>query len=263
MIPPGILTKWQQNAPWQNQTQVEQDLILSRIIVDLFQNEFLREHLYFRGGTALTKLFLKFPHRYSEDLDFVQREAGPIKPIIYNIQQQLKPWLGRSQVKIGYLGARLYFFFTPESQPDIQRRIKIEINTREHFTVFEPLPRDFAVDTQWFSGQCSITTYQLDDSSASKLKALYQRRKGRDLFDMSLLLERQLVDPKRLLQAFQVYLEHDQQSVSAGQFKENLTAKIHHPTYVQDVLPLLKPGDLFDPEDAGMRVIGFIDKHMV
>ena len=73
MIPQAYITEWQNEAPWQSDDQIEQDLIISRIIVELYNNEFLKEELLFRGGTALTKLFLDEPLRYSEDLDFVQR----------------------------------------------------------------------------------------------------------------------------------------------------------------------------------------------
>jgi predicted nucleotidyltransferase component of viral defense system len=42
----------------------------------------------------------------------------------------------------------------------------------------------FSVENQWFSGDCEITTYYLEELLGTKLRALYQRRKGRDLFDL-------------------------------------------------------------------------------
>ena len=69
MIPMAQITQWRQISPWSDDMQVEQDLILSRIIVDIFSDHLLRKELAFRGGTALHKLFLNPAARYSEDID--------------------------------------------------------------------------------------------------------------------------------------------------------------------------------------------------
>ena len=85
MIPRPYIAKWQEHAPWREFSQVEQDLIISRALVEIFSDEFLRENLAFRGGTALHKLYLNPASRYSEDIDLVQIKAGPIKPIMERI----------------------------------------------------------------------------------------------------------------------------------------------------------------------------------
>ena len=81
-------------APWPENGQVEQDLIIERAIVEIFTDPFLNENLAFRGGTALHKLFLKPQARYSEDIYLVQIKAGPIKPILVKIREGLAPFLG-------------------------------------------------------------------------------------------------------------------------------------------------------------------------
>ncbi len=68
MIPKIFIEKWQQNAPWQSLDMVEQDLIINRSLVSLYQNQKIKESLIFRGGTALNKIYLKPSARYSEDL---------------------------------------------------------------------------------------------------------------------------------------------------------------------------------------------------
>ena len=52
---------------------------------------------------------------------------------------------------------------------------------------------DHAVDSEWFSGSGTIITYRLEELMATKLRALYQRRKGRDLFDLWFVCGRDLV----------------------------------------------------------------------
>lgn len=69
MIPKLFIEKWQQNAPWQILDMVEQDLIISKALVALYSNPQIKSNLVFRGGTALNKLYLKPPARYSVNMD--------------------------------------------------------------------------------------------------------------------------------------------------------------------------------------------------
>src|SRR5690554_4591047 len=82
MIAKPFIAKWQKYAPWNEFAQVEQDLVISRTLVEIFSDSFLKEHLAFRGGTALHKLYLKPAPRYSEDIDLIQIKSGPIKTIM-------------------------------------------------------------------------------------------------------------------------------------------------------------------------------------
>jgi predicted nucleotidyltransferase component of viral defense system len=52
-------------------------------------------------------------------------------------------------------------------------------------------------------------TYELEELLATKLRALYQRGKGRDLFDLVMALEAAKVDPERILKAFGEYMHHE------------------------------------------------------
>ena len=61
MIPAMNIVAWSKNAPWAEQRQIEQDLIISRALVELFNDPFLVEQLRFRGGTALNKLRFAIP----------------------------------------------------------------------------------------------------------------------------------------------------------------------------------------------------------
>jgi predicted nucleotidyltransferase component of viral defense system len=85
------IVAWGNVAPWAEQRQIEQDLIISRAVVELFSDDFLKEELRFRGGTALNKLHFPAPLRYSEDIDLVRTTHGPIKPILSRIRGILEP----------------------------------------------------------------------------------------------------------------------------------------------------------------------------
>jgi len=71
MIPTAFLQGWSVKAPWPDLRQVEQDLIISRALCDLFNAPVLNGKIAFRGGTAIHKLLFDQPQRYSEDIDLV------------------------------------------------------------------------------------------------------------------------------------------------------------------------------------------------
>lgn len=58
MIPRSAITHWNKQVPWEDIANVEQDLIITRALTDIFSDEFLASELAFRGGTALHKLYL-------------------------------------------------------------------------------------------------------------------------------------------------------------------------------------------------------------
>lgn len=71
MISPDALNAWRTTHPWTDDDQVEQDLVMTRIAVEIASHPDLRDRLAWRGGTCLHKLFLPTALRYSEDLDYV------------------------------------------------------------------------------------------------------------------------------------------------------------------------------------------------
>lgn len=189
MIPRDYITEWRSQVPWVQDFQVEQDLIVSRALVAIFTNPLLANSLAFRGGTALYKLHLRPPARYSEDIDLVQVRAEQAGPMMEAVREVLDPWLGRPRWKQTEGRVTFLYRFQSEDAPPLMLRLKVEINSREHFAVygFKRLP--FSVHSRWFKGSGEITTYELAELLGTKLRALYQRRKARDLFDLHVALQ--------------------------------------------------------------------------
>jgi predicted nucleotidyltransferase component of viral defense system len=206
VIPRASITAWRRTAPWPDNTQVEQDLVLSRALVELFRRPAFAEGAVFRGGTALHKLFFDPPGRYSEDIDLVQRTAGPIGPLADEIRAALDPWLRTPKWKAGQGRFTLLYRFDTTFTPVVQMRVKIEINTREHFAVHGYATQRVEVANPWFSGHADVATFSLPELLGTKLRALYQRKKGRDLFDLDLALDHPAFDGDRLLEAFEQYM---------------------------------------------------------
>ena len=254
MIPRDHVTAWRATAPWVEDSQVEQDLIISRALVEIFSNPLLAETLAFRGGTALYKLHLTPAPRYSEDIDLVQMRAEPAGEMMSTLREVLDPWLGEPQWK--QTSGRITFVYRVDSEamPSTQLRVKFEINSREHFSVFGLTKEPFSVDSRWFSGDADISSFELDELFGTKLRALYQRRKGRDLFDLALALERDAINRSRVVQAFLEYMEHDGHRVTRAVFEANLAAKLRDPIFNADIGPLLAPGTSWDLEEAATSV---------
>jgi len=57
LIPRNFIQEWRQNAPWSQDAQLEQDLIICRALVEIFSHPELAANLAFRGGTALFKFY--------------------------------------------------------------------------------------------------------------------------------------------------------------------------------------------------------------
>lgn len=254
MIPRANITAWRGTAPWADDAQVEQDLVISRALVELFARPAFTEQAAFRGGTAMHKLYFDPPGRYSEDIDLVQREAGPIGSLVNEVRGALDPWLGEPTWKAGQGRFTLFYRFATTFAPVVRARLKIEINTREHFTVHGFISRLFVVENAWFSGTAEVSTYSLDELLATKLRALYQRKKGRDLFDLALGLDHPDVGSRLLLGAFEHYMSFGGTPVTRAQFEANMAAKLLDPAFRGDVPVLLRTGLDYDPDRAWSRV---------
>lgn len=237
MIPENFIEEWRNTVPWRKAAQVEQDLVISRALVDLYHQPYIKDALVFRGGTALNKLFLKPPARYSEDIDFVQKRREPIGKTIDSIRDLLRPWLGEPQWKVTQRGAKLIYKY--ESIDEVPTKLKIEINTTEHFQVLPLRLEKFDVLSEWFEGSADIVTYEIDELMATKLRALYQRRKGRDLFDVWYVAKQNLIDLDRVFKTFSQYCENDDANIRGEDFLKNLELKKSNPSFRSDMSELL------------------------
>jgi len=253
MISQATITGWREHAPWGPDAQVEQDLVISRALVELFSDDLISSRVAFRGGTALHKLFL-LQERYSEDIDLVLCSPGAFGEIMGRIRSKLTPWLGKPQYKQTEDRVTFYFKYTSEIPPVIPMKLKIEINMREHFSVFDYKIKQFSIASIWFTGQASVRTFSLEELLATKLRALYQRKKGRDLFDQWACHSKMAVDCQKVIEAFKIYIDKMGLSVSRAQFERNLALKLKDPMFSRDVQPLIIQPDLYDAEIAANLV---------
>jgi predicted nucleotidyltransferase component of viral defense system len=251
MIPRRYITEWKAKAPWPTDAQVEQDLVIERALVSLFSDPFLEEHVAFRGGTALHKIYLKPQARYSEDIDLVQIKEGPIKPILQAIRKQLDFLGTKRNIKQNINMNTATYRFESEIPPVVNMRLKIEINTREHFAFMSYTELEHTLENGWFSGSCTMNSFSIEELLATKLRALYQRRKGRDLFDLFHAMTQLDVDTQKLVDTYREYMKFSRgQSPTQKQFLLNMDEKIEDPDFGGDIYALLRPGIEYDQNIA-------------
>jgi predicted nucleotidyltransferase component of viral defense system len=255
MIPAMNIVAWGQTVPWVDQRQVEQDLIISRALIELFNDPFLKEQLRFRGGTALNKLHFPTPLRYSEDIDLVRTTAGPIGPILDAVRTRLEPWMGRAKFDQSPVAPKLRFRMTPEDQSSgVPIRVKVEVNTHE-ITAYEP-PRviPYAVKNPWFTGKADVATFSTEEILATKLRALLQRDKGRDLIDLAHAKTTfKALDAGRVVTCFGKYLAASGQAISRAQAEERMFDKLANRAFLADVRPLLSADEAETFDDRAGR----------
>jgi len=254
MIPEVYIRGWREYAPWTEDAMVEQDLLICRALVAIFSDEFLAEQLAFRGGTALHKLYLQPQQRYSEDIDLVQIHPGPIKPIISKLGEVLS-YMPDKVVKQKRYNNTLLFRIESEIAPIVQIRLKVEINCFEHFNVLGLKKIPFSVDSKWFSGDCNITTYELDELLGTKMRALYQRKKGRDLFDLWYALTQVKVNDSVILQCYERYMSFVVEHIPTyKEFVLNMEEKMNDDEFLTDMNLLLYPNMEYNPKEAYLMV---------
>ncbi|MBR3578469.1 MAG: nucleotidyl transferase AbiEii/AbiGii toxin family protein [Bacteroidales bacterium] len=261
MIPQYSIQEWSEQVPWNTDAMVEQDLIICRALVSIFSDKFLASQLSFRGGTALHKLYLHPQPRYSEDIDLVQITPGPIKPIMFRLGEVLD-WLPNRSTAQKKHSNKMFFRFDSEIPPIQQLRLKIEINCFEHFNVLGLVKVPFKVTNSWFSGETELTTYQFEELMGTKLRALYQRKKGRDLFDIYKGLTFRECDRGKILECYQKYMEFVVERVpSYKEYVLNMQEKMKDIEFLTDVAHLLHPDVAFNPQEAYRLVYNkLIDK---
>lgn len=262
MIPRAYIQAWRDTAPWVESYQVEQDLVLSRAVVEIFSDPLVAASLALRGGTVLHKLHLRPPGRYSEDIDLVQVAPADIGPVLDAIRARLDPLLDlKPRRELGHDVVTLTYRFPSEDPTPVRLRLKVEINTREHFTVYGFRHEGFAVDNPWFAGAVDVQTYALDELLGTKMRALYQRKKGRDLFDLWTALDRGLVDPARVMAAFDRYMRHEGHVITRADYAVNLARKMTDTGFTGDITPLLATDVSYDTRQAYEAVrAAFVDR---
>ena len=134
--------------------------------------------------------------------------------------------------------------------------IVVEANVTErkpHRTVVE-IPFSFPFrDT---SVQTQIKGYDIHEMLGTKMRALFQRKRARDLFDLYWALTKSVssVDPSSIIESFQHYMKQEGTRAGRAEFVGILEAHLKDRGFCSDTEPLLRHGVVYDPQSAGSYV---------
>jgi len=240
-------------VPWTDELQVEQDLLLSLSMVAIFEDKFLKEHIAMRGGTALHKIHLAPPARYSEDVDLVAITERDETHIAAGLKRVLRPILGervRSIPKDIALKVRNVFrpsrilrmeYEVPSVMaPARGMKIKIETNVSERTPFLAPVQMAYAVPFQGVEKMAEVISYDLNEMLGTKMRALFQRDAGRDLFDLYRAKDGPGFDADKAIEAFNHYMAGERKFVRRADFLEAFRRHCANPAFRSDMETLLR-----------------------
>ena len=250
MITRNDITAWGIEHPWPETDQVEQDLLLSQAICVIADDSFLKDELALRGGTAFHKLLLQEPYRYSEYLDYVRTTEGGIGKVMRRLTD-IGSELGYSvNTKMGMFPKVIWKFTSASGLPG---KIKIEINTQERKPIHGFYFADYHVDSPYYSGNAKVRTFISEELTATKIRALYQRSKGRDLYDLWLAIKILSLDKAVILDTFEAYRP---EGLTGKEIVSNLRTKLSDRQFTEDVANMIRhDAPEYDPQSAGNFII--------
>ena len=257
MISSDAIVEWRSRVGFARSEQVEQDLVLCRLIVEIASDELLGEELIFRGGTCLHKLYLAKALRYSEDLDYVRSTNTPIGPVFDRLRMIANDVGMQFNTEVGRHPKAL--FRAPFEDGPGRMKVKIEMNTYEASPMTSTVRVPFSVASRWWSGSANVKTFALAELVSTKIRALYQRRKGRDLFDLWLALTQLQVDPNEILAAFVAYRPDNYTGTLAI---ETLVAHIANPSFRADAENMALAVTDYNVDDAAELIVRSLLRHL-
>lgn len=165
----------------------EQDYRLVELLRAIAEHDDLGARLAFKGGTALNKLYLGGVSRLSVDLDFnvlgtkddVQGARAALRSAVVGLFEDQDPAFVTTHDH-GWALLRVTGQYQPLSG-GAPEKIKVELSMAERFPVTQIVTRPLAHPG---GAAVPVRTYPIDELVATKLRAWYGRRKGRDIFDL-------------------------------------------------------------------------------
>jgi len=253
-------------VPWVAQYQVEQDLLLCRAMVALFDDKFLNPQIAMRGGTLLHKVHLAPPARYSEDIDLVVVGTRPPDHIRRAIRRVLTDVLGMPKASVwGTLALairntvkpsrvlRMTYSIRSIIEPNRMLEIVVEANVTERKPHRAVVEMPFSFPFREKPVQTHVKGFDIHEMLGTKMRAMFQRKRGRDLFDLYWALTKSPtpIDPAAIIASFEHYLKQEGTKAGRAEFIGILDGHLKDRGFCSDMLPLLRTDITYDPQTAG------------
>ena len=131
--------------------------------------------------------------------------------------------------------------------------IVVEVNVTERKSHRPIVEIPFGFPFRDAQVRASISAYDNHEMLGTKMRALFQRRRGRDLFDLyrALTVAKPPVDPSAVIESFLHYLRQEAGAVRRLEFVAILESHLADAGFRSDTDDLLRKGIAYDPGMAG------------
>ena len=181
---------------------VEKDYVIGWVLWGIGSEPRLSTSWAFKGGTCLKKCYIE-TYRFSEDLDFTVLPSGPIgsdevipilKDIASRIYEESGIDLGVREPRVtlrpdGHSVEGRIYYRGPRNTPGVAS-IKLDLTTLERVvqpTVLRPISHPYPDP---LPGSARVRCYSFEEVFAEKLRAMGERCRPRDLYDIVNLFRR-------------------------------------------------------------------------
>ena len=165
-------------------------------------------------------------------------------------------FFGKQKLMINKIYINTFIYrFGSEIPPIVNLRLKIEINCREHFSVLGYKKIEHKIENSLVNGSFNITSFEIEEMLGTKMRTLYQRKKGRDLFDLYHALSYLDINTETVVKSYKEYIAYSvKKPPTQKQFIVNMEEKLQDPDFEGDIYALLRPGIAYD-QNKGYELI--------
>lgn len=249
----GRLIVWADTIGIPNLALAEHDLRLTHALAGLYAAPALKDVLAFKGGTALNKIYFGKFSRLSVDLDFnligppreVVKQGAPARKAIEAVLREQDPGY---EFKFSYRAEQTTLIARYEPQSGGARQpLKIELSMRESVPIMGLFEKDIPSPDE--GSPIKVKTYSIDELLSTKIRALYDRKKGRDIFDLDCARLLKL-DRPAIRKLVYYYFYRSGKIFNWNVLRANLAAKASDKRFGDDIKPFLRPDVAFDAPSA-------------
>jgi predicted nucleotidyltransferase component of viral defense system len=233
----------------------ELDYRLVKTLEAIYNDPYLSKRLCMKGGTAINKLYLLETSRLSVDLDF--NHIGPKEEVLKErpeIRLKLTELLTKLDSSYEIHSEHRYELTRIKTRyktvNGTTANFKIEISHVERFPIISPVEKPIQTPT----GAANILTYTLEELTATKIRALLERSKGRDIYDLY-FISKLNPNPTITRKMFLYYFYRSRKVFNPKIHYKSLTAKYSGKNINDDVSPFVKPAVVFNLKKAAKDVI--------
>lgn len=147
--------------------------------------------------------------------------------------------------------------FRVQATEPVQRqlKIKLEVNAREHFTVLGYRRMPIEMESRWHTDRAEVLTYDIHELMGTKMRALHERKKGRDLFDLWYVAQHVELDSKKVVACFLEYMGHDSKRMFRSGYEKTFREKLKDKRFLGDIPNLIAPDVEWNPDEATEYVL--------